>query len=395
MREFAKRTKNLDISLIRYMRILAENVPNSISLGQGIPYFELYGEIKEKLTQALKTNKEINKYTLSKGIFPLREEIAKSIKKEKGAIVKPEREICITSGVITGLFCALYALVDKNDEVILFDPTYEAFIKQSKLVEGKIRFVPLIEKNGWQVDFKKLENAISKKTKAIIFCNPSNPTGSLLKKEELIEIGKIALKNNLFVLVDETYDYIVYDNNNYFSLLSLDKLRKILITFVGFSKRYALTGFRVGCIIAREKLLRKIERVFDLISICAPTISQYAALFALKSNQDFVAKYKKELTENRELVCQRLDKLKDLFEYQKPAGSYFIFPKFKLKMKSVEFSKKLLFEAKVVAIPGITFGPSGENHIRISFGEKKENIQEAFNRIDNWWKNYKAKNKKL
>ena len=386
MKNFSTRVKNIEVSLIRQMPVWAAKVPNVVSLGQGIPSFDLPEYIREKLIEALKSHKDINKYSLQPGMPVLKEEVAKYLTTTRGVKINPEKEICITKGAIGGLFCAISALVEKGEEVIFLDPAYESHFEQVKFAEGKPVFVPLIEEEGWRPDIKAIENAITEKTKAIVICNPSNPTGGVLEKEDLEKIAKLALQYDLFLITDETYDFLIYDNKKHFSLLSLPEIQDRIIACFSFSKKYALTGFRVGYVYAKENILNQILKIHDESTICAPTISQYAALFALTGPQDYVEGFKKEFTKRRELMCQRLEKLPELFEYQKPMGAYYILPKIKLSLKSKDFSLKLLYKAGIITIPGIAFGPSGEGHIRLSFAGEEKGINEAFDRIEKCWK---------
>jgi len=385
MKDFAKRVKDIEVSLIRYMPVLASKVPDAVSLGQGIPSFELPEYIREKLIEALRTQKDINKYSLEPGLPILKEEVAKHLERAYSLKVNPEKELCITKGAIGGLFCVITTIVERGDEVILLSPAYEPYIHQIKFAEGKPIFVPLIEQKGWRPDFEAIKAAFTKKTKAIIICDPSNPTSSILEKEDLEKIAELAKEYDLFIITDETYDFLTYEGKEHFSLLSIPEIRDRTIACFSFSKKYAMTGFRVGYVIAPEKILNEILKVHDESTICAPTPSQYAALFALTGPQDYVESFKEEFSKRRELICQRLDRLKDLFEYQKPMGAYYVFPRVKLKMKSLEFSKKLLYEAGVITIPGTAFGPSGEGHIRLSFAGEESEIKEAFDRIEKYW----------
>jgi len=389
MKDFAKRVKDIEVSLIRYMPVLASKVPNAVSLGQGVPSFELPEYIREKLIEALRSQKDINKYSLEPGLPILKEEVAKYLEKDKGIKINPEKELCVTKGAIGGLFCAISTIVERGDEVILLTPAYEPHIEQVKFAEGKPVFVPLIEAEGWKSDIEAINSAINHRTKAIIICDPSNPTGGVFEKENLEKIAELAQKNDLFIITDETYDFLTYDGKKHFSLLSIPEIRDRTIVCFSFSKKYAMTGFRAGYVIAPEKILNEILKVHDESTICAPTPSQYAALFALTGTQDYVESFKEEFSKRRGLICQRLNNLKDLFEYQKPMGAYYVFPKIKIEMKSLEFSKKLLYEAGVITIPGIAFGPSGEEHVRLSFAGEEKEINEAFDRIEKYWERLK------
>ncbi len=389
MKNFSNRVRNIEASLIRQMPVWAAKIKGVVSLGQGVPSFDFPEYIREKLIEALKTQKDINKYSLQPGMPALKEEVAKYLKQTRNIKVNPEKEIAITTGAIAGLFCAIAALVEKGDEVILFNPCYGPHIEQVKFAQGKPVFAPLLEKEGWRPDFAALKKAVTKKTKAIILCDPANPTGSIFRKEDLIEIAKIAQKNKLFLITDETYDFLIYDQEKHFSLLSFPETRDRIVACFSFSKKYAMTGFRVGYVYAKEPILNQILKVHDESNICAPTISQYAALFALQGPQDYVEKFRLEFEKRRNLICKRLEKIPELFEYQKPKGAYYILPKFKLNLNSKDFGLELLKKAKVVAIPGSAFGPGGEGHIRFSFAGKEQIINEAFDRIDKYWKEIK------
>lgn len=391
MLDFAKRVKNIRVSLIREMSVLASKVPNAVSLGQGIPSFSLPDIVKEKLIRAIRTREDINKYSLESGMPTLKEEIAKHLERSYGVKINPENELCVTKGAMGGLFCVISALIERGEEVIILTPAYEPHIELVKFAEGKPIFAPLIEKENWRPDIELIKKKITKKTKAIIVCDPANPTGSVFEKKDLQDIAKLAIKHSLYIITDETYDFLTYDGKPHFSLLSFPKAKSRLIACFSFSKKYAMTGFRVGYVVAQERIMNEILKVHDESTICAPTISQYAALFALTSPQGFVEEFKKEFAKRRQLICRRLDKLPELFEYQKPLGAYYVLPKVKLPIKSREFSLKLLYQARVVTIPGIAFGPSGENHIRLSFAGTEKDINFAFDRIEKYWKKLSKK----
>lgn len=388
MKDFAKRAKNIKVSLIREMSVTASKVPGAVSLGQGIPYFDLPKKIQEKLGKALRERPDINKYSLESGMPELKGAIAKDLKKTYGRKIDPEKELIVTKGAMGALFCAISALVERDDEVIILTPAYEPHIELVKFAEAEPVFAPLIEKENWKPDIGEIKNKITKKTKAIIICDPANPTGTCFEKEDLAAIAKLAIANDLYIITDETYDYLTYDGKKHHSLLSYPPIKDRLISCFSFSKKYVMTGFRVGYIVAPERTMKEILKVHDESTICAATCSQYAALFSLQELSSFVEKSKKEFSKRRDLMCQRLDKLAWLFEYQKPSGAYYVFPKVKFPIKSRELSLKLLKEAKVTTIPGIAFGPSGENHVRLSFAGTEKNINLAFDRIEKYSKKF-------
>ncbi len=384
MKDFAKRVKTIGVSLIRQMPVWAAGIPHTVSLGQGVPSFDLPEHIRKKLLEALVSTKDINKYSLQPGMPMLKKAIADYLEKSRNVKADSEKEILVTSGAISALFCAISSLVEQGDEVILLEPAYEPHIEQVKFAQGVPVLVPLLENGGWKPDLPAIEAAVTKKTKAIILCDPANPTGSTFMKEDLMKIAELAQEYDLFLIADETYDFLVYEGREHFSLLSFPNIRDRIVACLSFSKKYAMTGFRVGYVYAKENIMKEILKVHDESSICAPTISQYAAYFALTGPQDCVETFKQEFAKRRELMCKRLDQLPDLFEYQKPMGAYYVFPKFKLPMKSLDFSLRLLREAGVITIPGISFGLAGEGHIRLSFAGEETIINEAFDRIEKY-----------
>ncbi len=390
----SKRVANISISAIKKMPILAEKISGCVSLGQGIPSFPTPRFIRNGVIKALQKEDFIGKYSLQPGIPQLKKEIAKLLIREKNIpAIDPEKEIFVSCGAMEALACAISCLIEKGDEAILFSPTYTSYIEQVIFCEGKPVFVPFLETKEWKLDINSLKKAITKKTKVIIFSNPVNPTGYVFPEEELREIAKIAKENNLYIVADETYDFLTYDSNPIFSLLSIPDMRDKVIGVFSFSKMFCMTGWRVGYMIASPKIISQVLKVHDAFTICAPTISQYAALVGLLQTNGktgkgdkCIQKLKLALLKRRDLMCKRLDSLSDFFEYIKPAGAYYIFPKMKnSKMDSKTLALELLEKAKVITIPGVAFGPQGEGHLRMSFGGSEEIINEAFDRIGRYY----------
>ena len=280
------------------------------------------------------------------------------------------------------------ATIDPGDEVILPTPTYSTHITQVKLASGKPVLVPLVEENDFALDIEAIKKAITPKTKAIMFCTPNNPTGTVFPEEDLRKLSEIVLEKDLTVIVDEAYEYFVFDDKKHFSIASIRELSKNVITAYTFTKTYAMTGWRIGYLLADEEKLTQIKKAHIPFSICAPVVSQYAALAALKGSQECVEEFRQAYLKTRNLMCERLDRLDSVFQYNKPGGSYLMFPKILTDMgkDSAEFSKKLLTEAKVSATPGIAFGNTGEGHIRLSFCVPEEMINIAFDRMEKYFK---------
>jgi aminotransferase len=325
-------------------------------------------------------------YSQSEGLPELREEIVKKLKRDNN-IDANHSQIIVTVGAIEGLAASVMSVIDPGDEVIIPTPTYSTHVTQIRLASGIPVFIPLIEKNNFEFDIKKFKNSITSKTKAIMFCSPNNPTGTVFSEKILREIGSIALQNNLTVITDEAYEYFVFDEAKHFSIASIPELKKNVITNYTFTKSYAMTGWRIGYLHADEEMIAQIKKAHIPFAICATVASQYAAIAALKGSQDCIKEYHNHYLSARNLMCERLDRLNSVFQYVKPEGSYLMFPKVlgEKGKDSFEFSKKLLRDIQVSTTPGIEFGPTGESHIRLSFCVPEDMINDAFDRMEKYF----------
>lgn len=392
-KNISKRVQKIVISPIKEMSILADLESEKegekiISFGQGIPYFDTPQFIKSAIKLAV-DEIDTAKYTLEPGITELREQIASSLEKLKGIKnIKPKKEIMVSAGCQEAIDCALASVIDQGDHVLLPEPAFASHIEQIIQWGGKPIFVPLKEELGWKLDIKECEKRITKKTKAILFSNPSNPTGKVFDKKEILELSKFAKKHDIIIISDETYDFLTYNDTKHFSPASIPEIHNRVILCGSFSKKYAMTGYRIGFAFADKGIIDHMLKVHDALMICAPAISQKAAIAALKGDQGSVAEFIDKFSSNRDLICKNLDELSDYFEYQKPVGAYYIMVKYKkTKIDSFNFALKMLREARVITIPGDAFGPSGKMHLRFSFACSQEEIIEGFKRLKNWIKN--------
>ncbi|MFH1565521.1 MAG: pyridoxal phosphate-dependent aminotransferase [bacterium] len=380
------RVKNIIMSPIKEMMVLAAEKENTVSLAQGIPSMDTPQHIKDAACAAIQGS-VAGKYCLLYGIKELREELAKRLREQRNADIEPLKEICITAGAMESLAAIALTIINSNDEVILLSPVYSPMIEHVRLCGGKPVFIDLKEEEGWGIDLEKLEKAITEKTKAIIFSNPMNPTGAVLSEEELKQIAELVIKNNIFIISDETYNFLVYDGLPYFSLLSMPELKNNLISIGSFSKNYAMTGYRCGYVVAEEGIINQMAKIHDALVVCGPVVSQFAALAALKGPQDCAREMKEDMQAKRDLMCARLDKLSSVFSYAKPKGAYYIMAKI-LKPNvgnSFDFAIDLLNNTGVVTVPGGAFGPLGEKYLRFSFGGSREVINEAFDRMEKYF----------
>ncbi len=402
-KNISKRVQKIVISPIKEMSILADALEEKsnlrkyekkiISFGQGIPYLDTPRFIKKAAQKALG---ELSTafYTLEPGINELRELVAKDLEKNKKIKnIKPKEEIMITVGCQEAMACAIASIIDPGDEVLLLSPTYASEIEQIIQFGGVPKFVSLIEKDGWHLDIKNFEKKITKKTKAILLCNPSNPTGAVFSEKELRSLAKIVKKYNLVLIIDETYDFLIYDDVKFFSAAAIGDIRGRVILCGSFSKKYRMTGYRIGYAFADAGIIDHMLKVHDALTVCAPAISQKAIIAALKDENNSLKSLKElinKMKHNRKLMCIELDKMKDVFEYQKPKGAYYILAKYKYpKIDSFNLAVKILKEARVILIPGAAFGPSGEGYLRFSFAGEPKNIKEGFQRLRLWFSRHK------
>ena len=322
-------------------------------------------------------------YSETRGLSDLREEIVKKLRRYNRIEANAD-QVIVTVGAIEGLSAALMAAVDPGDEVILPSPTYSTHINQVQIASAKPVFVPTIEAEGFRLDPDAVRRAVTPRTKAILFCTPSNPTGTVFSREELTELGQIALEFGLVLITDEAYEYFTYDGYEHFSVASIPELQDHVISCFTFTKNYAMTGWRIGYLHASEKWIPHINKAHITFAICAPVPSQHAALAALRGAQDCISVSRSKYQAARDLMCARLDELSSVFSYSKPRGSYLMFPKILVDegRESAAFCRKLLLEARVSTTPGGDFGPTAEGHLRMSFCVPEATINLAFDRLE-------------
>jgi aminotransferase len=384
---FTRRVNQIAVSAIKQMPLFARAVPDAVSLGQGIPSLATPDYIREYVIEALKSDDKIGKYSLQPGMPQLNKAIALAVEARAGRPVDENREVFTAAGAMEALFAAIVSLIDSGDEVLLFDPSYASHIEQVVFAGGAPVYVPLHEEDGWALCVDTLKRSITPRTKAIIVCNPGNPTGKVFTEGELNAIVSVCAEHNLWVITDETYDFLVYDNAPYVSLTRFNEIKDRTIACYSFSKQFAMTGWRVGYMYAPAAVIDQVLKVHDAVMIAAPTVSQYAALAALAITppNDGRESLCDILKRRRDLTCERLRNLRDLFSFVEPKGAYYVLPRYlKTNLTSHEMALKILHEARVITIPGRAFGPGGEGHIRLSFGAAEDEINVAFDRIERW-----------
>lgn len=382
----SRRVNRVEVSATKLMPIVAARVGGCVSLGQGVPSFATPPHVVEAVSRVLREDPASGKYSLQPGMPALRRAIADCLAREKGLGYSPESEIAVTVGAMEALLCAILAFVDRGDEVILPAPCYASHIEQVQLAEGVPVFVPL-RRSDWSLDAEAVRRAITPRTKAIVLCSPGNPTGAVFDEADMAAVCELAMAHDLLVISDETYDYVTYGRPMPTSPATYPGMRERSVVINSFSKKYALTGWRVGYMAAAEPLMADLLKIHDASAICAPTPAQHAALSALSGPQDVVDEMRRALSRRRDLCCRRLDGLRDHFDYVAPGGAFYIMARYTFSdAPSMEVATRLIEEARVITIPGGSFGPGGEGHLRLSFGGEESEIEEAFARIGRWVK---------
>lgn len=381
----SRRVRAIAPSATKNMAIEAARIGGCVSLGQGVPSFATPPAVLEAVCATLRTDPASGKYSLQTGMPALRQRLARLLSEDKNIQADPETEICVTVGGMEALLCTVLTLVDEGEEVILPSPTYASYIEQILLAGGRPVFAPL--NSRWGLDIEALQQAITAKTRAIILCTPGNPTGNALSNDEMRAICELARQHGLYLICDETYDYLVYDGIRRISPLSLPEYRERVVLISSLSKKYALTGWRVGWVTAPHALMAQIMKVHDATAICAPTPSQHAALAALEVGSQWLDETRAALIRRRDLCCRRLERLGGFFSFVPPQGAFYIMARYLFSTDDAHtVACRILREALVITIPTGGFGQGGEGHLRLSFGGEEAEIEEAFNRLENWLK---------
>ena len=372
------------LSAIKRIENRARGIPGVISLAQGVPSFAANPVIQKEVIEAIKNNK-VDKYSPVTGLLELREVISEKLA-QKGMYYNPQDEVIVTAGGIESLSATMLALVEGGDEVIILTPVFPNYERIIRMAKGKPVIVPLNEKKGWKLDFDLLKKKITSRTKAIIVCNPNNPTGSVLSQKELMTIGILAQRHKFFIILDDIYGNFYYGEKPLFNLCRQKQFRKQIIRIVSFSKDFALSGWRIGFIHADKENVAKILPIHDNLVICAPVVSQYAALSALKNEAAILSEYMNVYEKRRRLMGNYLEKVNTHIKFIWPEGAYYFFPKVIDVVTTEDLCFDMLEKVKVATVPGDDFGVGGKGHIRLCFGKTEEEIEEGMKRIESYFK---------
>ncbi len=363
---------------IRKFFDIVSEMQDAISLGVGEPDFETPWRIREEAIYSLEQGRTF--YTSNAGLKELKIEIADYLARRYNLHYNPVDEMMMTVGGSEGIDVAFRAMLDPGDEVLIPQPSYVSYLPCVTLAGGKPVVINLKAENEFRLTAQELEDAITEKTKILVLPFPNNPTGAVLEHEDIVAIAEVVKKHDIFVLTDEIYSELCYLEKHE-SIAALPGMKERTIYINGFSKAYAMTGWRLGYVCGPEAILKQMLKIHQYCIMCAPTTSQYAAIEAIRNCDDEVAAMRDEYNGRRRYLLKRF---RDMgIECFEPFGAFYIFPCIKeFGMTSEEFATKFLETKKVAAVPGTAFGDCGEGYLRISYAYSLEKLKEAMNRLE-------------
>ncbi|MBR1811805.1 MAG: aminotransferase class I/II-fold pyridoxal phosphate-dependent enzyme [Clostridia bacterium] len=357
----------------------ASTIPGAISLGVGEPDFDTPWHIREAGVRALQQGKTF--YTSNAGLSDLRQAIADYAKRKLALAYDPAKEIFVTVGGSEAIDGALRVLLNPGDEVIYTEPSYVSYLPCIELADGVPVAIPLKNENKFKLTAAELEAAITPKTKALVLSFPNNPTGAIMTREDLAALVPVILKHDLVVISDEIYAELTYNGNTHASIAALDGMRERTVVINGFSKAFAMTGWRLGYAMGPREIVEQMVKVHQFAIMCAPTVSQYAAVEALNNGDEDVEMMRDAYDQRRRYLCNAFQKMGlPCFE---PEGAFYAFPDIReFGMSSADFATALLHDQKLAVVPGDAFGASGEGFVRISYAYSVKELKEAMRRLE-------------
>lgn len=368
---------------IRTFFDIVRTMEGAISLGVGEPDFDTPWSIREEGIYSLERGRTF--YTSNSGLAELREEITNYMRRRFGVSYDPDREVIVTVGGSEGIDLACRAMLNPGDEVIIPQPSYVSYEPCAILAGATPVVLELKEKDRFKLTAEELEKKISKNTKLLILPFPNNPTGSVMSLEELRSIAELVMRHDLYVVSDEIYTELTYTGEAPVSITQIPGMRERTIVINGFSKAYAMTGWRLGYACGPAEILQQMVKIHQFAIMCAPTTSQYAAVRALRDCDEDIARMREAYNQRRRYLLKRLEDMGiPCFE---PEGAFYIFPNIqKFGLSSEQFCRRLLQEEKVAVVPGNAFGESGEGFVRISYAYSLKQLKEAMERMERFTK---------
>ena len=375
------RTVALKPSGIRKFFDVVNEMPDAISLGVGEPDFDTPWHIRDVGIYSLEKGRTF--YTSNSGLMELRSEICRYLKRKYDLSYNPKNEVLITVGGSEAIDIALRAMINPGEEVIIPQPSYVSYEPCAILANANPVIINLKNENEFRLTAAELEEAITDKTKVVIMPFPNNPTGAIMERKDLEAVAEVIIKHDLYVISDEIYAELTYSDSGHVSIASIPGMLERTIVINGFSKSYAMTGWRLGFACGPNKIIEQMTKIHQFAIMCAPTTSQYAAIEALRHGDDDVKEMCEAYNQRRRYLLHTFKQMGlPCFE---PFGAFYVFPCIKeFGMSSDEFALRLLEEEKVAVVPGTAFGDSGEGFLRISYAYSIESLKEAIGRIESF-----------
>ncbi|CAM4224703.1 classes I and II aminotransferase [Lederbergia lenta] len=373
----SKTAKQIQPSGIRKFFDLASSMKDVISLGVGEPDFITPWNIRETTIASLEEG--YTSYTANAGLMELRQEISAYLERRFHASYAAEDEIIVTVGASQALDLAFRMLLNTGDEVLIVEPAFVSYASLVTMAGGTPIPISTNADNGFKVTVEQIEKGITDKTKAILLCSPNNPTGTYLNEEELTKIAQVVKKHDLIVVSDEIYAELTYDEV-YSSITSIEGMYERTIVINGFSKGFAMTGWRLGFVAAPREFTQVMLKIHQFTTMCAPHMLQHGAIEALRNSADNVENMKNNYRRRRNYIVQSLNMIG--LNCHTPGGAFYVFPSIKSTgLTSDEFAEQLLKQEKVAVVPGNAFGQCGEGYVRCSYATSMEQLQEAMKRM--------------
>lgn len=374
---------------IRKFFDIVSEMKDAISLGVGEPDFDTPWHIRDEGIYSLEKGRTF--YTSNAGLKELKEEITNYLKRKLRVTYHAKDEVLVTVGGSEGIDIALRAMVNPGDEVLIPQPSYVSYEPCAILAGAVPRIIELKAENEFRLTAQELREAITDKTKLLILPFPNNPTGAIMERKDLEEIAEVILEKDIFVLSDEIYSELTY-KEEHVSIVSLPGMQERTILINGFSKAYAMTGWRLGYACGPKEIMEQMLKIHQFAIMCAPTTSQYAAIEALKNGDEDVREMREAYNQRRRYLMHAFKQMG--LECFEPFGAFYVFPCIKeFGMTSDEFATRFLEEEKVAAVPGTAFGDCGEGYLRISYAYSLENLKLAIGRLENFIKHLREEQK--
>ena len=375
-----KKVLSLEPSGIRKFFDIVNEMDDVISLGVGEPDFDTPWRIREEGIYSLERGRTF--YTSNSGLKELKTEICRYLERTVHVSYQPENEVIVTVGGSEAIDLAFRAMLDPGDQVLIPQPSYVSYLPCAILADGEPLIIPLKEENDFKLTAEELEPAITPKTKILVLPFPNNPTGAILTREELLPLAEIVQKHDLYVVSDEIYSELTY-LNQHCSIASLPGMQERTILINGFSKSFAMTGWRLGYACGPKQILKQMLKIHQYAIMCAPTASQYAAVEALRNCGRDVEEMRESYNQRRRFLMHEFKRMQ--LECFEPYGAFYVFPCIReFGMTAEEFAVRLLEEEKVAVVPGTAFGDSGEGFIRISYAYSLADLKKALERLSSF-----------